>query len=203
VNGTMSLSPTSTDAARLLRLARHGDEAARDELVGAHRRAAYLFALHLLGNQDDALDVAQEAMLRFLSSLERLRPDREIRPWLFAIVRNCARDLWRRRARRAHTPLDDSIPSLARALVDSEPGPEEQFARQEEKHRLWKAVSSLSAAQREILVLRDYHDFSYAEIAETLDIPLGTVMSRLHAARRSLSRVFRSLYVPTEERQTK
>jgi len=111
-----------------------------------------------------------------------------VRPWLFAIVRNRARDLWRRRAARPAQPLDPEL--LTTQLIDAGPTPEQVYADTERTRRVWHAVAELSPDHREILVLRDGQDLSYAEIARVLGIPAGTVMSRLHAARKAFSRAF-------------
>ena len=124
-------------------------------------------------------------MLRFFGTLLRFREDRSVRPWLFAIVRNRARDLWRHRPARPTEPLDGR-PDLSAHLVAATPDPEQALGRRERVHHVWYAIGALSADHREILVLRDFHALAYAEIAGVLDIPMGTVMSRLHAARSSL-----------------
>ncbi len=163
-----------------------GRREARETLARRHRQAAYLLALQMLGNRDDAMDVAQEAMLRFFSSLGTFDRERRVQPWLFAIVRNQVRDLWRRRKRRPGEELGEAGEALTRHLVDPGANPEANLRRNELKHRVWRALAELTAAQREIIVLRDFHDLSYSDIAGVLDIPIGTVMSRLHGARRQL-----------------
>lgn len=184
----MAMEPTSAALAEvesdLVVRARSGVAEAREELARRHRQSAYLLGLQLLGNREDAMDVAQEAMLRFFASLHRFREDRPVRPYLLRIVRNRAADVWRRRRVRRAQSLDAG--DLSRQIVDDRPGPEELSRRAELRRRIWRAMSRLTDAKREILVLRDYHDLSYAEIANVLEIPLGTVMSRLHAARKAL-----------------
>ena len=170
---------------KLIVEAQAGGRAALDELAHRMRGPAYVLALQLVGNRDDALDIAQDAMLRLFKHLGRVAPERPVRPWLFAIVRNRARDLWRNRAARPSESLD-ARPDLAAHLAATAGDPEQQSARREESRRIWTAIGALSAAHRVILVLRDFHDLAYAEIADVLGIPVGTVMSRLHAARGAL-----------------
>ncbi len=81
-------------------LARAGDPVARESLALRHRQPAFLLALQMLGNRDDAMDVTQDAMLRFFTTLGSFDSERRVQPWLFTIVRNQVRDLWRRRHRR-------------------------------------------------------------------------------------------------------
>jgi RNA polymerase sigma-70 factor (ECF subfamily) len=170
----------------LLTLAWSGAAEAREELVMRHRGSAYLLALQLLGNRDDALDVAQEALLRFFASFRRITPGRAVRPWLLAIVRNQARDFWRRQRVRRPESIDVDPDILLSQLVDTGPDPEEAVRRAELRRRVWRAIAALSDDHREIVVLRDFHGLSYDELAQALGIKIGTVMSRLHAARQRL-----------------
>jgi len=179
------VGPASSDD-DLLAQAWSGADEAREELARRHRVAAYVLALQLLGNRDDALDVAQEAMLRFFASLRRITPGRPVRPWLLTIVRNQARDFWRRQRVRRAESIDTSADGLLAQMVDAAPNPEETARRAELRRRVWRAMAALSADHREIVVLRDFHGLSYDELAQTLDLKAGTVMSRLHAARQRL-----------------
>ncbi len=175
-----------TSEADLVRRARSGDRGAQEELAAKHRHSAYLFALQLLGNHDDALDVAQDAMLRFFATLHRFDQDRPVKPWLFEIVRNRVHDLKRRNQVRQHQSLDAEEEDYCPDLIDPTVDPERDAVLTQLRARVWKSLSRLSPAQREILILRDYQDLSYLEIAALLAIPLGTVMSRLHGARKRL-----------------
>mgnify|MGYP001102787643 CR=1 FL=1 len=196
----MPLSPVldsigNCSEAELVRRARQGDAAACEELAHRHREPAFFLALQLLGNRDDALDVAQDAMLRFFKHLHRFDTGRPVRPWLFQIVRNRVFDLFRRRKVRKHDSIDaaaadDERPDLQ--LVDESVDLERDASRAQLQKRIWQALQELSQPQREIIVLRDYQDMAYSEIAATLNIPIGTVMSRLHGARKRLRKVLQS-----------
>jgi RNA polymerase sigma-70 factor (ECF subfamily) len=179
-------SVVSMSEAELIRSASAGLAEAREELARRYRGPAYVLALQLLGNREDALDVAQEAMLRLFATLGRLTPGRAVRPWLLAIVRNQARDLWRRQRVRRTEPIEGRAERLAAELIVRAPDPEEATGRAELRRWVWRALARLSEDHREIVVLRDFHGLSYDEIAHVLDIKAGTVMSRLHAARRQL-----------------
>ena len=167
--------------------ARRGDERALTELTKRHRRAVYLLALQLLGNPDDAMDATQDTLLRFLRSLGRFDVSRPVRPWLYAIVRNRVRDLRRRHRVRKHDSIDGDEEHWRPELVDPMANPHRDATRGELRERVWSALAELAPDHREIVVLRDYQDLSYAEIAELLSIPQGTVMSRLHRARKHLA----------------
>ena len=168
----------------LIDQARSGQWDAQDTLARRHRQGAFVLALQMLGNRDDAMAVAQDAMLRFFTTLDSFNRDRRVQPWLFTIVRNQVRDLWRRRQRRPGDGLVDGE-ALAGQLVDSA-NPEADLQRQQLRKSVWRAVATLSETKREIIVLRDFHDLSYKDISDVLKIPIGTVMSRLHGARKQL-----------------
>ena len=170
-------------------LAQQGEEAALDELARSCRQQAYVFALQLTGNPDDALDVAQDAMVRFFRSLGRFDTSRPVRPWLLRIVRNLVRDRARRWRVRRTESLEPAEGVLRFEPRDPRPNPETLSTRRELQALVWRCVQELPPRFREVLVLREYQDLAYAEIAQTLKIPRGTVMSRLHRARRLLREV--------------
>jgi RNA polymerase sigma-70 factor (ECF subfamily) len=163
--------------------AQAGDVEARETLARSCQVAAYRFALHLTGNRDDALELSQDAMVRFFGSLARFDAARPVRPWLLRIVRNLVRDRARRLRVRRVEPLENEDGSMVIEPIDPGPTPEQTTRRAEVQRRLWAAVQSLTPKHREVIALRDYLDLSYDEIAEILKIPRGTVMSRLHRAR--------------------
>jgi RNA polymerase sigma-70 factor (ECF subfamily) len=185
LRGSAARPPALSDE-ELLTLASSGGAEAREELARRHRNSAYLLALQLLGNRDDALDVAQESLLRLFSNLGRLAPGRAIGPWLLTIVRNQARDFWRRQRVRRTESIDASPDAFLSQIVDTGPDPEETVRQAELRRRVWRAIAALSADHREIVVMRDFHGLSYDELALALGIRIGTVMSRLHAARQRL-----------------
>ena len=124
---------------------------------------------------------------RFFTSLDRFDEQRPVLPWLFRIVRNRVVDLGRRESLRRGPSLDTGSPrGEAIDPVDHGADPHQDSERLDLQRRIWAALEELQEAHREILVLRDYQDLSYRQIAEVLEIPQGTVMSRLHAARKSL-----------------
>lgn len=172
--------------AQVVVLAQRGEEAALDELARSCRQQAYVFALQLLGNPDDARDVAQDAMVRFFRSLARFDPARPVRPWLLRIVRNLVRDRGRRLRVRRTESLEPDEGVLRFEPRDQSPDPEALAARRQLQALVWQCLQELPPGHREVLVMRDYQDMPYAEIAAALKVPKGTVMSRLHRARRQL-----------------
>jgi RNA polymerase sigma-70 factor (ECF subfamily) len=187
VEATIPLMPLPGPTGRhLVESARRGDTEAREELARRFRLPAYRLALQLLGDKDDAMDVAQDAMVRFFTNLDRFDTGRPVLPWLFSIVHNRARDLQRRRRRRPGDFGDSLVDVDKLEMADRAADPERRVRRRELRQRIWKALAELSAEHRQVLVLRDYQDLTYDEIARVLGIPRGTVMSRLHRARRRL-----------------
>lgn|SRR3990170_5556043 len=184
----MSAELPSLDRA-LVSLARDGESDAREELARRVGRSAYVFALQLTDKPETAHDIAQDSVLRFFQHLDRFDTRRPIEPWLYQIVRNRVRDLKRRERLRRHESLDGWLEQGRPEAMDTSADPAADAERSDLQKRIWRAVSQLTDSHREIFVLRDYHDFSYREIAELLSIPQGTVMSRLHAARQSLREI--------------
>ncbi len=139
---------------------------------------AHALATQILGNADDAADAVHDAYASVLSRPEAYdRNKGPLKPWFLRIVRNRCIDMQRRR--RPGTNAVDEI-------ADAAPGPEQALRVSERTKRVQAALATLSEDAREIVVLRDYLDLSYAEIAEVLGIANGTVMSRLHRARLAL-----------------
>lgn len=185
---SVSVDTSAPDGA-LLVLAQDGENEAREELARRVRRRAYLLALQLVGNPEEVRDIVQDAMLRFFRHLDRIDAARPLKPWLYQIVRNRVRDLKRRERVRRQESLEALRERGRPEIVDPRADPGADAARHELQARVWKALAELSEPHREILVLRDYQDLSYREIATVLKIPQGTVMSRLHAARSRLRSV--------------
>ncbi len=154
-----------------------------DELIDRdileNRKSAYLLALQLLRNPEDAMDISQEAVLKFYSSLSRFNRTCSVRPWLMKITRNLAIDFMRRRKTRGYEKPAEKIDCAGCETAS----PEYILAKDERQKIVWLALSALNDKYREIIIFRDYNDLSYREISEVLDIPIGTVMSRLHKAR--------------------
>lgn len=173
----------------LLESVRDGDRRAREVLAHRVGRTAYVFALQLTGSSETARDIAQDGVLRFFQHLDRFDADRPLEPWLYQIVRNRVRDLSRRNRLRHHESLDAWLEQGRPEAADPAADPADAAERRELQQVVWRAMSELSEAHREIIVLRDYHDLSYREMADVLSIPQGTVMSRLHTARKSLRKI--------------
>jgi RNA polymerase sigma-70 factor (ECF subfamily) len=169
----------------LVRRAREGDGAACSELFQRHRSDAYRLAYRHLGHEHDALDVVQEAMLKAFSALGAFDGRSGFRTWLMKIVLNTSLDWGRRRKRRSGFPSGDSGPADGREPA-VEDDPARRIHQQDLRRALDRSLARLSATIRETFILFAELGMSYKEIAEVQDVPIGTVMSRIHAAREKL-----------------
>ncbi len=164
--------------------AQAGDRQAFELLVRRHQERVFRFVLRMLGSRDEAMDLTQDSFLKAWNALPGWRPEARFATWLFQIARNAARDLLRRRQRVEFVPLDADVSGeTAGDQSDPAPSPEQRLAGRQRLGLLERALAALPAEQREILLLRELEDMSYAEIAATLDINEGTVKSRLARAR--------------------
>lgn len=185
-----AVRPGPTDE-ELVMAYRHGDREAFAELVHRYERELFHFLVRFLGDRAAAEDVFQETFLQVHQSAEQFDTDRRLRPWLFTIAANKARDVMRQRARRPTNPLEAQISG---GNGDEEGGrfidlmeastnmPDEPMQKQEVQQKVQGIVMNMPHHFREILLLSYFHAFPYKQISDMLGIPLGTVKSRLHAA---------------------
>jgi RNA polymerase sigma-70 factor (ECF subfamily) len=162
----------------LVLLSQLGDRAAFGELVLLHQRGVINLVFRLCGDPAFAEDIAQDAFIRAWEKLDGYKPVAPFRNWLYRIATNNAIDALRRR--REEVDLE------AVALSQPGDGLEQRLVHKQRDEVIRRAVLSLPLAGRSVLILREYQGLSYQEIADTLEIPLGTVMSRLNYARNTL-----------------
>ncbi len=183
-------SPGSGDDAYLVRLARGGDRQALDDLMRLHFRSVFNLAFRLSGNHDDASDIVQEAYLRVFHALPNFRGEANFTTWLYRIVRNVFLDERKKQRVRAHSSLEEYVELedsvVARQIQDPDPGPETMSIRGERDELVQLAVLQLPRNQRLMISLYHFHNRSYEDIAVILDLPIGTVKSRLNRARLAL-----------------
>jgi RNA polymerase sigma-70 factor (ECF subfamily) len=184
------------DESTLIRHAANGDAAAWEPLVLAHQEAVFRLSYLLLGDPDEAEDIAQETFLRAWKHLRRFDPARPLRPWLLSIASNLASN--RRRSAGRY------VSALMRAFRNepaSSPGVEEKSAQKLEAADLWKAVQNLSVPDQQIIYLRYFLELSVGETAQALDVPEGTVKSRLSRALERLRGIIRQDFPVLAERR--
>jgi len=163
------------------------DRRRRFELqVLPHLDAAYRFARWLARTSHDAEDVVQEAILRAYRGFDALRGS-DVKVWLLAIVRNCHATALKQQQRRALVPLpEESDARDAHAVIATTPDPESASILRDEERTLEKLIAGLPGDYRDVLLLREVEDMGYREIATIINVPMGTVMSRLARARAML-----------------
>jgi RNA polymerase sigma-70 factor (ECF subfamily) len=156
---------------------RAGDREAYRAIVERYMRRAYGIALTFVRNSQDALDVSQVAFIKAYGNLKRYDTARPFFPWFYKILRNVCLDHLKRASRNREIPLEDIaiLGTIDRDL--------------ELRQLLWRAMEELPPEQREAIMLYYFQGMSYKEVAETLERPIGTVMSSLHYAKRKLRTV--------------
>jgi RNA polymerase sigma-70 factor (ECF subfamily) len=186
----------SRSDAVLITAVRAGDMRAFRELVERYQRRVYAVAMRYCRNGDDAMDRTQEAFVKAYQNLDRFQGTSGLYTWLYRITTNVCLDFLRREKRHSgHADYDDQRDQISgeasMPTMGSGPGaaPDRAYENLELGEKMKGALETLSPAHRSILILREVDGLSYDEIAEELDIPRGTVMSRLHHARGKMKEV--------------
>jgi len=179
---------TLTDA-ELLQLYAKGDEAAFREIVNRYKNGLYAFLKQFLNRSDLVDDVFQETFLQLFASRKSFDPNRPLRPWLFTIAANKAKDALRKSQRTAAVPIgtlteseEMSFDEMLNALSSDAAVPYDDVERSETVSLVNEVIAGMPDNLREILALAYFQQVSYKQMADILSIPIGTVKSRLHAA---------------------
>jgi len=182
-------TPTEVTDEDLLRLHLGGEQGAFEALVRRRGPEVFRFLVRFLGDRSLADDVFQETFLQVHQAADRFDPTRRLKPWLFTIAANKARDAMRSRSRRQAAPLDARIGAESdesAAYVDLLEAdiqmPIEDLENRELKQAVQRVVLQMPEHLREVLLLSYFQQLPYKEVADVLSVPLGTVKSRLHAA---------------------
>jgi len=195
--GAIGWSEVAGREALLVRRCAAGDQDASAELMAEHHRMVLSLATSLLGDRDEALDLAQEVFLRVFRTIHRFRGHSALRTWIYRIAVNQVRNRqrwWRRRHRGDQVSLDEHLQRHGDVPVRSNiMAPDRMFANHELAERLQAALERLPFEQRTAIVLREIEGLSYDEIAFTLQLAVGTVKSRLTRARQALRAELRAV----------
>lgn len=173
----------------IIRRVQHGDVDAFELLVAAYEKNVYNVALQMTGNREDAQDMAQEAFFKAYNSLPSFRGDSKFSSWLYRIVSNVCLDYRRRQARRPSSSLtveDDEGENVQLDVADESQSPEALLERKLTREAVRRGLRELPDEQRQILLLREIQGMSYDEIADAMDLEVGTVKSRIFRARKKL-----------------
>jgi RNA polymerase sigma-70 factor (ECF subfamily) len=193
------MSTHSAEDVVLVERARKGDRSAFDDLIFRHQKRAYQFAFRLTSNADEAADVVADSFVRVYAALGNFKQQSTFTTWLYRILTNCFLDLRKKDKSRQTVSLEAVLTTpegdLERQVVDPGRSPVDESERSERERTMQRAVSALPEYQRAMIVMYHAEMLSYEEIAEALDLPIGTVKSRLNRARLSL----REILVTDEE----
>jgi RNA polymerase sigma-70 factor (ECF subfamily) len=173
----------------LLTLYIEGEEAAFGEIVNRYKNGLYAFLRMFLNRRELVEDVFQETFLQLFNSKESFDPNRPMRPWLFTIAANKAKDALRKWQRKSAIPIGTmtdseelSFDDVLNSVTSYETMPYEELQKDETALRVRRIISDMPENLREILIFAYFNRFSYKQMAEILSIPIGTVKSRLHTA---------------------
>lgn len=174
----------------LVKKSQSGDVESFELLISSYDKRAYNIAYRVMGNEEDAKDMAQEALLRVFRSIKSFRGQSSFSTWLYRIVTNVCLDELRRRKNEKYVSMDSTIQTdsgeLHLEICSDKETPESVFEQVEQREVIRNAISELKDEYRSVIVLRDIQGFSYEEISGILDCSLGTVKSRINRARTML-----------------
>lgn len=178
-------------------------------LVRRHTAELFQFVVRFTGDSAAAEDVVQETFLQVHSAADRFDPKKRFKPWLFTIAANKARDFLRRRSRRRDVPLDahfgddaDADRRFVHLLSGDGPSPESDLFAEEERRIVRQVIAEMPPNLSEVLILAYFHRFPYKEMGEILEIPLGTVKSRLHSAVAHFAERYRGRIAEGQKRES-
>ena len=178
----------------LIRRAQRGDADAFEQLLLEHQKNVYNLCYRMAGNPDDAMDLSQETFLRAWRCLDQYQFASAFSTWLYRLCSNICIDFLRRRRRQQTVPLtfeDADGEEQTYAVPDAQPLPEEQVELKLTRETLAAAMAQLLPEHRAVLQLRVVNEMSYEQIADVLDIQIGTVKSRLSRARNQLKKILK------------
>jgi len=180
----------------LVRAAQKGDMAAFEEMVARHRDKIYARAYGMMRNEDAALDLSQEAWVKGWQRLAQFQGDSSFATWMTRIVINlCLDQLRKQKRQRAESieVLEEELGGVERFMPVTTPNPTAGLERAELRRRIDRALAQLSDEHRTVLVLHEFEELEYKEIARRMDCSIGTVMSRLFYARRRMASLLAGL----------
>lgn len=182
------LSPKAIEDMEIIRKATSGDEKAYAKLLSRYRKSVFYLVLKMVNNKEDAEDLTLEAFTKAFRSLEDFNPEYAFSTWLFRIATNNCIDFIRRQKMKMFsldTPSESSEEESPKQILlkDSKPLPDDMAAIKQKGIFLRSVVDTLPDTYRTLIELRYYQEYTYEEIAEMLDMPLGTVKAQLHRAR--------------------
>ncbi|MBI1374013.1 MAG: sigma-70 family RNA polymerase sigma factor [Phycisphaera sp.] len=190
----------------LVEAALAGDRNALGTLLTCYQKRVYHLCLRMVSNPDDAADITQDVLVRAIQHLGGFRQGSRFSTWLFRIAMNAAISHLRRSRVRSALSLestyggdDTATPLKAKMVSEREPGPAESVEQDEQVQQLMRALDALDTQLRSVILLRDLEEMDYQQIADVLNVPLGTVKSRLFRARLALRQIMEGRMVLKSE----
>lgn len=183
----------------LVKAAQKGDMGAFEEIVGRHRDKIYARAYTMMRNEDEAVDLSQEAWVKGWQRLAQFQGESSFTTWMTRIVINlCLDQLRKKKRQRAESieEMDEESGGVERQMPTITVNPTERLERAELRARIDRALGQLSEAHRTVLVLHEFEHMEYKTIAKTMNCSIGTVMSRLFYARRRMASLLQDLRKP-------
>jgi RNA polymerase sigma-70 factor (ECF subfamily) len=176
------MKETALSEKEILERVRRGDRQAYQGIVTRYMQTAYYIALGFVHNQQDALDISQDAFVRAFRKIKQFDLEKRFFPWFYRLLKNLCLDHIKKHRRFSEVPIDN-----VQLAGEKEADPEL-------KELLWKGIEELSFEQREVIILRYFRQYSYQEIAEVTGKPLGTVMSSLFYAKKRLKEILKKYW---------
>lgn len=174
----------------LIELCQKGDQSAFDALIRKYETRAYQYAYRLTSNQDEASDIVADAFVRVYNALKNFRGQSSFGTWLYRILTNCYLDQRKRERTRRHESLEAQLNvdggEVQRQVVDESDGPDVILERTAREAAVQDALGKMPEYQQAMLVMYHVENLTYEEISDALDLPIGTVKSRLNRARLAL-----------------
>ena len=196
-NPVHELSQPEINDHELVGRCQRGELEAYEVLVGRYRNKVYGLAFSMLRNEQDATDLCQEAFVRGWQAIRKFRGGASFYTWIYRITTNLAIDFVRRRDRRPTTPFEEGIDPDTDASVQeppsTNPSPVDEAQRRELREQIDAAMCELSPEHRAVVQLREFEGLDYAAIAKVTGCTIGTVMSRLHYARKHLQKLLKEV----------
>lgn len=179
-----------------------GDVASFEQLIKSYQKMAYNVAYRVMGNEEDAKDMTQEALIKVYRNLKSFRMDASFSTWLYRIVMNTCKDALRKRKTKVISldqTYDTGDGEIQWELEDEGLKPDEKLIQKETQEEVQEALQEVSENNRIVIVLRDIKGLTYSEIADVIDIAEGTVKSRLNRGRKELKEVLLKRRTSKEE----
>lgn len=185
-----SIDYSTAEDPALVKASQKGDTKAFEELVARHRDKVFARAFSMLRNEEEAVDLSQEAWVKAWQRLEQFQGDSSFLTWMTRITINLCLDQIRRNKRRrteSIEQMDEETGGVERQMPVDNPNPTEGLEQGELREKIDEALAKLSYEHRTVLIMHEFEDLEYKEIARRMECSIGTVMSRLFYARRKMA----------------